>query len=339
LRAFSAMKIGVVGYGYWGPNLVRNFHELEGVNVKWVADMRPERRALAQRRYPGLQATESADDIFADPEVDAVVVATPVRSHYALAKAALERGKHVLLEKPMTPTAAEGEELIELADRSGLVLMVDHTFIYTGAVRKMKELIDSGDLGELLYVDSVRVNLGLFQSDVDVIWDLAPHDLSILMHLVAEKPTHVSVVAGSHTPSRLADVAYVALHYGSDFLANLHVSWLSPVKIRQMLLGGSRRMLVYNDTEPSEKIAVYDRGVVVKSQEDIYQTLVDYRMGDMSAPKLDNREALSLECAHFVDCIKSKKVPLTSGEAGLQVVRALEAASESLKRGGARILL
>jgi predicted dehydrogenase len=331
------LRVGVVGYGYWGPNLVRNFMETSGVTVTRVADGRPERRALVEKRYPAIKASESAEELFRASDVDAVAIATPVSSHYALAKAALQAGKHVLLEKPMTESAAQGAELIELADKAGLVLMVDHTFIYTGAVRKMKDLIDSGELGELLYLDSVRVNLGLFQHDVDVIWDLAPHDLSILVHLMKERPTHVSAVAAAHTPSRLADVAYVALHYNSDFLANLHVNWLSPVKIRQMLVAGSRRMVVYDDMKPSEKIAVYDRGVTITNKEDVYKMLVDYRMGDMLAPKLDNREALALEATHFADCIANKKAPMTSAQSGLDVVKILEGASESLKRGGGKI--
>src|SRR5713226_1195961 len=234
------MKIGVIGYGYWGPNLVRNFAELDSTEIKWCADKRTERLALVKKRYPSINVTEGADEIFSDSEVNAVVIATPVSTHYSLAKQALERGKHVLVEKPMTRSVAEGEELLALATEKGLILMVDHTFIYTGAVRKMKEILDVGELGELYYLDSVRVNLGLFQSDIDVLWDLAPHDLAILTYLIRETPKFVSVTGADHTGSGLVDMAYVAIHFANTFIAHVHVNWLSPVKIRQMLIGGSR---------------------------------------------------------------------------------------------------
>jgi predicted dehydrogenase len=331
------MKIGVIGYGYWGPNLVRNFADIEGVEIKWCADRLAERRALVKRRYPYLDVTESADEIFADPEVDAVVIATPVTSHYLLVKRALERGKHVLVEKPMTQTVEEGEELLQLAEKAGLVLMVDHTFIYTGAVRKMKEILEVGELGELHYFDSVRVNLGLLQHDIDVLWDLGPHDLSILTYLVSEAPQYVSATGADHMGSGLCDVVYMTVHFPHNFIAHFHLNWLSPVKIRQMLIGGSRRMLVYNDMEPSEKVRVYDRGIRVTTQEGLYKTLVDYRTGDMWAPKLEFREALSVECEHFVECVRFNKVPRTGAAAGLTVVRLLEAGAKSLGAGGARI--
>jgi len=331
------MKIGVIGYGYWGPNLVRNFADIEGVEIKWCADKLAERRALVKRRYPYLNTSESADEIFGDPEVDAVVIATPVTSHYLLVKRALERGKHVLVEKPMTQTVEEGEELLQLAEKAGLVLMVDHTFIYTGAVRKMKEILEVGELGELHYFDSVRVNLGLLQHDIDVLWDLGPHDLSILTFLVPEAPLYVSATGADHTGSGLSDVVYMTVHFPHNFIAHFHLNWLSPVKIRQMLIGGSRRMLVYNDMEPSEKVRVYDRGIRVTTQEGLYKTLVDYRTGDMWAPKLEFREALSAECEHFVECVRFNKVPRTGAAAGLTVVRLLEAAAKSLGAGGARI--
>ena len=331
------MKIGVVGYGYWGPNLVRNFGELDGVTVKWCADKRGDRRSLLEKRHPSIRSTDNAQQIFDDPEVSAVVIATPVATHHCLAKQALENGKHVLVEKPMTRSAVEATELIELADKKGLVLMVDHTFIYTGAVRKMKEIIDAGELGELYYLDSVRINLGLFQSDIDVLWDLAPHDLAVLTYLVGETPTFVSAAGADHTGSGLVDVAYMTIYFPNNFIAHVHANWLSPVKIRQMLIGGSRRMLVYNDMEPSEKVRVYDRGVRVTTEEGIHNTLVDYRTGDMWAPKLDNREALALECEHFLECIRSGKVPLSNANAGLLVVRLLEAAKNSMAMGGARV--
>jgi predicted dehydrogenase len=316
---------------------MRNLAETEGVELRWCAETRPERRALANKRYPSVQVTDDAARILQAPDVEAVVIATPLSSHHALALQALEHGKHVLIEKPMTRTVAEGADLIERAQRYKLVLMVDHTFIYTGAVRRMKEIIDAGELGDLHYLDAVRVNLGLFQHDADVLWDLAPHDLAILTHLIGERPKHVSALGADHTGSGLVDVAYMTLHFADNFIAHLHVNWMSPVKIRRMLIGGSRRMLAYDDMEPSEKVRVYDRGVRVTTQESIYRTLVDYRTGDMWAPKLENREALALECEHFAQCVRFGKLPRTDGEAGLQVVRLLDAASRSLAAGGTRV--
>jgi predicted dehydrogenase len=310
---------------------------MEGVELAWCADGRAERLALAKRRFPWIQVAESADAIFADDSVEAVVIATPVGTHHALAKRALERGKHVLIEKPIARTVAEAEELCALAEKKGLTLMVDHTFIYTGAVRKMKEIVDVGELGSLHYLDSVRVNLGLFQHDVDVLWDLAPHDLAILAYLIQEPPRYVSAIGAEHTGSGLVDVAYMTVQFANQFLAHFHVNWLSPVKIRQMLIGGSRRMLVYNDMEPSEKVRVYDRGVKVTTRDGIYQTLIDYRTGDMWAPKLELREALSVEAEHFVECARLRKVPWSGAEAGLRVVRLLEAAGRSLQSGGGRV--
>jgi predicted dehydrogenase len=330
------LKIGIIGYGYWGPNLVRNFAEIDGVELKWCADKIPSRRALVKRRYPAINAAEHADEILDDPEVDAVVIATPVTSHYLLVKRALERDKHVLVEKPMAQTVQECEELLELAEKKGLILMVDHTFLFTGAVRKMKEILEDRELGELHYFDSVRVNLGLFQHDIDVLWDLGPHDLSILNYLIQEPPKFVSATGADHTGSGLCDVVYMTVHFTSNFLVHCSFNWLSPVKIRQMLIGGSRRMLVYNDMEPSEKIRVYDRGVRVTTQEGIYNSLIDYRMGDVWAPKLDNREALAVECEHFVECVRFDKIPRTGAAAGLNVVRLLQAATTSLGKGGTR---
>src|SRR5215470_11942617 len=331
------IKVGLIGYGYWGPNLLRNLHETEGVEVKRCVDLRPERRDAASKRYPTVQISAEADEILDDREIDAVVLATPVFTHYALAKQALEANKHVLVEKPMTRTVKEAEELIELAESNDRVLMVDHTFVYTGAVRRMKEIIDAGELGELYYFDSVRVNLGLFQHDIDVIWDLAPHDVSILTYLIPEKPHSVSAVGADHTGRGLVDVAYLTLHFANNFIAHFHVNWLSPVKVRQNLIGGSRRMLVYDDMEPSEKVRIYDRGIQVRSQEGIYKALVDYRMGDVWSPKLDVREALSVECEHFVNCIRTGANPNSDGESGLQVVKILEAATDSVINGGQRV--
>jgi predicted dehydrogenase len=333
------VKIGIIGYGYWGPNLARNFAEMEGVTLAWCADRRAERLALARRRFPWIQVAEDADAVFGDDSVEAVVIATPVGTHHALVRQALERGKHVLIEKPITRTVAEAEDLCALAEKKGLTLMVDHTFIYTGAVRKMKEIVDVGELGGLHYLDSVRVNLGLFQHDVNVLWDLAPHDLAILAYLIHEPPRYVSATGADHTGSGLVDVAYMTVQFDNQFLAHFHVNWLSPVKIRQMLIGGSRRMLVYNDMEPSEKVRVYDRGVNVTTRDGIYQTLIDYRTGDMWAPKLELREALSAEAEHFVECVRFKKIPQSGATAGLQVVRMLAAAGRSLASGGGRVAI
>jgi predicted dehydrogenase len=328
------MNIGVIGYGYWGPNLLRNLSETPGVNALWCVDSRRERRELARKRYPDIAITDRMEDVLKDARVTAVAIATPVSTHYALAKKALEHGKHVLVEKPMTRTVAEAEELVALARQKGVLLMVDHTFIYTGAVRKTKALLDAGELGNLYYFDSVRVNLGLFQHDIDVLWDLAPHDLSILSHLIPQRPRCVTAVGTDHTGSGLVDVAYMTVHYEDSFLAHFHVNWLSPVKMRRILVGGSRQMLVYDDMEPSEKLRLYDRGINVTTREGIYRTLVDYRMGDMWAPKLEIREALAVECDHFAECVRKLKKPLSDGEAGLSVVRLLEAASKSMAAHG-----
>jgi predicted dehydrogenase len=330
------IKTGVIGYGYWGPNLVRNLLETEGAEVVSCADLRPDRRAIAQKRYPTLKVVPDAEAIIDDPALEAVVIATPLSTHFDFAKRAIQQGKHVLIEKPMARTAAEAEELIELADDHGVVLMVDHTFIYTGAVRRMKELLTTGELGELYYFDSVRVNLGIFQRDTDVLWDLAPHDLSILSHLIPQAPKYVAAVGADHVGQGFADMVYLTISFANSFLAHIHVNWLSPVKVRQTLIGGDRRMLVYDDMEPTEKVRVYDSGIKVTTQEGIYATLVDYRTGDMWAPKLDVREALSVECAHFIDCVRFKKMPWTGGSAGLAVVRLLEAASKSLAAKGRR---
>jgi predicted dehydrogenase len=333
------IKVGLIGYGYWGPNLLRNLRETDGVEVTRCVDLRPERRAAASKRYPTVQVSAEADDILNDSEIDAVVIATPVFTHYALARQALEANKHVLVEKPMTRTTKEAEELIQLAKSRQVVLMVDHTFVYTGAVRRMKEIIEAQELGELYYFDSVRVNLGLFQHDIDVIWDLAPHDVSILTYLIPEKPHSVSAVGADHTGRGLVDVAYLTLHFTNNFIAHFHVNWLSPVKLRHNLIGGSRRMLVYDDMEPSEKVRVYDRGIQVRSQEGIYKALVDYRMGDVWSPKVDVREALSVECEHFVKCICTGTNPNSDGQSGLQVVKILEAATESVINGGHPVVI
>ncbi|KIL97773.1 hypothetical protein CCC_00834 [Paramagnetospirillum magnetotacticum MS-1] len=329
------VKIGVVGYGYWGPNIVRNFAETPGAQLVAVSDLRDDKRALVERRYPGIRATRDAREIFAATDIDAVAIATPVGSHYELALAALRAGKHVLVEKPMTADAAQARHLIEEAEKRGLTLMVDHTFCYTGAVRKMKEMVETGELGDLYYYDSLRVNLGLFQHDVNVIWDLAVHDLSILEFVVPHKPLAVSAVGMSHVPGTPENLAYITVFYDSPFIAHVNVNWLAPVKVRKTLLGGSRKMAVYDDLEPSEKLKVYDKGITTTpSPEQIYQMLVGYRSGDMWAPQLAGTEALSLETRHFIDCIKGKTQPVTDGAMGLGVVEILAAASQSMALRG-----
>jgi len=329
------IRVGVIGYGYWGPNLVRNFAERPDAQVVVVADRRPERLDQVQRRYPTIRVTTDPSDLIADPAVDAVVIATPVGLHFELAMAALRGGKHVLVEKPMASTSDEASRLIDEAQRRRLVLMVDHTFVYTGAVQKIRELVGSGELGDLYYYDSVRINLGLFQQDVDVLWDLAVHDLSIMDFVLPQQPVSVSATGLAHVPGRPKDIAYMTMFFDGPMIAHVHASWLAPVKVRRTLLGGSRRMIVFDDLEGSEKIKVYDSGISVDpSPENVYQMLVGYRTGDMWAPKLSVTEALAVEAAHFVDCVTRGARPTSDGEAGLRVVRLLEAASASMQDHG-----
>ncbi len=328
------IKLGVVGYGYWGPNQVRNFYANKDANVACVCDVSKERLNLVATSYPSVKTTTDYKDIMKDPDIDAVVICTPVSSHFPLAQEALENDKHVLLEKPMTATVEESEKLIDLAEKKKKVLMVDHTFLYTGAVRKMKEMVQKGELGDIYYFDSVRVNLGLFQHDVNVIWDLAPHDFSIMDYLLQKEPEMVSAVGVCHLGD-LENIAYVTVQYPGNLLGHLHVNWLAPVKVRTTLIGGTKRMIVYDDTEPSEKIKIYDKGVSYsEKKEDVYQMLIQYRSGDMLAPKLDSTEALKLVSKEFVDSVNQNRKPLTDGEAGLKVVKLLQASTESMKNKG-----
>jgi predicted dehydrogenase len=331
----GVIRIGVVGYGYWGPNLVRNFVDCKDAVVRMVCDPRQERLAQAARRYPGITTATTAAEVYNDPHVDAVVIATPVETHFDLALASLRAGKHVLVEKPITANSDEASRLIDEAQARNLVLMVGHTFVYTGAVRKMRELSESGELGEIYYYDSVRINLGLFQKDVNVLWDLAVHDLAIMDYVLRQRPVSVSCTGLAHLPGRPENIAYMTMFFEDSLIAHVHVNWLSPVKVRRTLLGGSRRMVMFDDLEGSEKIKVYDRGISVNpSPENVYQMLIGYRTGDMWAPQLAVTEALSVEAAHFVDCIRQSTKPTTDGEAGLRVVRLLEAASESMAAKG-----
>jgi predicted dehydrogenase len=334
------ITVGVIGYGYWGPNLVRNFVETAGARVAWVTDVRPERLPLVTARYPTIRVSTDYRDILNDPAVDAVAIATPVSSHFELGLAAITAGKHVLLEKPMASSSDEATRLIAEADSRALTLMVDHTFVYTPAVQKMRELTRDGQLGDIYYYDSVRINLGLFQHDVNVLWDLAVHDLSIMDFVLGRQPVAVSATGLAHVPGEPENIAYMTMFFDGDLIAHVHANWLAPVKVRRTLLGGSRRMVIFDDLEASEKIKVYDRGISVNSsQEKKYQMLIGYRTGDMWAPQLAIREALQAETAHFVDCIANQKTPVTDGAAGLRVVRLLEAATQSMKSQGALVAI
>lgn len=328
------IHIGVIGYGYWGPNIVRNFYGQEDCKVTVICDANEQSLARASKLYPGVRLVTDPHDLIRSPEVDAVAVITPVSTHYAFAREALLNGKHIFVEKPFTATVAEAEELVELAAARNLTIMVDHTFLFTGAVLKIKELVDNGTLGKLLYYDSTRVNLGLFQHDVNVVWDLAPHDLSIMDYLLPGTPDAVVATGQTHYNSH-EDVAYITVYYPNSMIAHFNVNWISPVKVRTTLIGGEKQMLVWNDLEPDEKIKIYNKGVDVTSREGVYNLLVSYRSGDMHAPRIQQVEALKLEARYFLDCVRKGERPHNDGEAGLRVVKMLAAADESLRtRGG-----
>jgi predicted dehydrogenase len=327
--------VGVIGYGYWGPNLARNFADNAEVRLQAICDLRGERLAEAQRRYPNIRTTQRPTDLLDDARIDALAIATPVSSHYELARAALHAGKHVLVEKPLATTSQQARELAEQASRRDRVLMVDHTFIYTGAVQKIHDIVRNEKFGQLYYFDSVRVNLGIFQRDVTVLWDLAVHDLAILDYVVPGVPHAVAAIGAQHVSGQPISMAYLTLFFANGCLAHLHVNWLAPVKVRRTLIGGSNQMIVYDDLEPSEKVKVYNKGVEASnSGEGAYQMLVNYRLGDMWAPQLPTTEALKTEVQHFVTCIHNSEKPMSDGWAGLRVIRVLEAASESLARRG-----
>ena len=330
------MKIAVVGLGYWGPNLVRNFVSTDGVEGVIACDTIPRRLENIKKRFPLVETSSSLDDILQSDDVAGVAIATPVSTHYPLGVKVLEAGKHLLLEKPMTAKTSEAERLLDLAFSKMLTITVDHTFVYTSAVQKMKELIMKGDIGDILYFDSVRVNLGLFQHDTNVIWDLAPHDVSIMDYLIEDKPIAVSCVGINHF-NEFEDVAYVTVHFADRLIAQFHVNWLSPVKVRRIMLGGTKLMVVYDDMEASEKIKVYDRGVDVKEEDAVYKKLVQYRTGNMYSPNIDSGEALGRMTAEFVECINTGKPSISDGQAGVNVVKVLEAANISVKAGGRRV--
>lgn len=328
------MNFGVIGYGYWGPNVVRNLASLEGSQVLVIADLDAAARNRAQRAYPNIRVTADPGEVLTSTKIDAVAIVSPVWTHYQLAKAALLNGKHVFVEKPFTLNSAQGEELVELGQKRNLKIMVDHTFLFTGAVRKISQLMEDGQLGKLYYYDSTRVNLGLLQHDVNVLWDLAPHDLSIMDYLIKGEPQAV-VATGEKHLNDYEDIAFMTIYFPEKVIAHINVNWLSPVKVRMTLIGGEKRMVVWNDLVADEKIRVYDRGVKTTNQEGVYKLLVNYRSGDMWAPRLEQLEALQQEMKYFVECIETGKDPINDGRAGLRIVKMLEAATTSLaQRGG-----
>jgi len=336
--AEEVLRVGVIGYGYWGPNIVRNLHGQKHLQATMVCDKSAASLARVRKAYPGIETVSDPMDVVRSPEIDAVAVITPVWTHYELAKLALENGKHVFIEKPFTSNSAQAEELINLAARKNLTIMVDHTFLFTGAVRKIRELTQSGALGDLYYYDSLRVNLGLFQHDVSVIWDLAPHDLAIMDHVIQAEPEAI-VATGEKHLNDVEDVAFMTIYFPRNVIAHINVNWLSPVKIRTTLIGGQKKMVVWNDLVADEKIRVYDKGVQITSGDGIRDLLVSYRTGDMWAPQLEPMEALHTEMNYFADCVLNGKTPFNDGHAGLRIVRMLEAAEESIRKRGELIRL
>jgi predicted dehydrogenase len=332
------LRFGVIGYGYWGPNVVRNLSHLNNATLSTVCDKSPTAQRRLQKAHPSVQFSSDPNELINSPDIDVVAVITPVWTHYELAKAALLNGKHVFVEKPFTSNAAQAEELIEIAEKKNLKIMVDHTFLFTGAVKKISQLVDEGALGKLFYYDSTRVNLGLFQHDVNVIWDLAPHDLSIMDHVIRKEAEAIVATGETHFNGH-EDVAYITLYFPDKVIAHINVNWLSPVKVRTTLIGGEKKMLVWNDLEADEKIKIYDKGVNVSNREGVYNLLVNYRSGDMCAPKIQQGEALTDELSYFVDCIVNDETPRNDGHAGLRVVRMLEAANTSLRQRGALVYL
>lgn len=332
-RGTSTLKIGVIGYGYWGPNVVRNFYNVPNATVVAVADVSPKSLERVRSLYPSMELTTNADDILTDPDIDVVAVVTPITHHFPLAKKALEHGKHVFVEKPFTASVAEAEELIELAESKNLLIMVDHTFLFTGAVRKIRELIDNGTLGRLYYYDSTRVNLGIFQHDANVVWDLAPHDLSIIDYLIPDAPSAVVATGEKHVNGE-EDMAFITMYFPGKVIAHLNVNWLSPVKVRTTLIGGEKRMLVWNDLEADEKIRVYDKGIERSGGNAPYDVRVIYRTGDLWVPRVEQVEALSLEAKYFVECIFKGETPINDGASGLRVVQMIEAINQSMAQRG-----
>ena len=337
-KMVSTIKFGVIGYGYWGPNVVRNLQSTAGAELAAVCDKSSTSRRKVHKKCPGVYVTPDSLELLTSPELDAVAIVTPVWTHFELAKIALENGKHVFIEKPFTNSIAQAEQLINLAEQKNLKIMVDHTFLFTGAVRKIKQLVQEGSLGKLYYYDSTRVNLGLFQHDVNVIWDLAPHDLSIMDHLLEQKPEAL-VATGQPHLNGYEDIAFITLYFPEKVIAHINVNWLSPVKVRMTLIGGEKKMLVWNDLEADEKIKIYDKGIDISGREGVYDLLVNYRSGDMWAPQLEQVEALRQELSYFVDCISNNSAPFNDGAAGYRVVKVLEAANKSIRKRGSLVYL
>ena len=335
----NSIRIGAIGYGYWGPNVVRNLYALDNCRVVAICDKNQAALRRANRAFSDIELTTDVTKLLTSPQIDAVAVVTPVWTHFELAKCALENGKHVFVEKPFTSTTQQAEELIELAERKRLKIMVDHTFLFTGSVRKIRQLVDDGTLGPLYYFDSIRVNLGLFQHDVNVMWDLAPHDLSIMNYVIREKAEAVVATGGRHL-NGLADVAFITVYFPSSVVAHINVNWLSPVKIRTTLIGGEKKMLVWDDLEPDEKIKVYDKGITIAGDpQGARETLIGYRTGDMWAPQVSLVEGLRTETQHFLECVTHGRQPLTDGHCGLRLTRILEAAAQSLSQRGQPVAL
>jgi len=332
----AVLKIGVIGYGYWGPNVVRNFYNTPSATVVAVCDFNPKALQRVRRTYPSMETTANPADILTRPDIDAVAIVTPISHHFSLAKAALNNGKHVFVEKPFTASVAEAEELVELAERKNLRIMVDHTFLFSGAVRKIRELMDNRTLGNLYYYDSTRVNLGLFQHDANVVWDLAPHDLSIIDHLIADGPEAIVATGEKHVNGK-EDMAFITMYFPNKIIAHLNVNWLSPVKVRTTLIGGEKKMLVWNDLEADEKIKVYDKGIDKFNADEGYDLRVNYRAGDLWVPRIEQVEALALETQYFVDCVINGQNPFNDGMAGLRVVQTLEAIDRSMSQKGGMI--
>lgn len=330
------INVAVIGYGYWGPNLVRNFIENSSTDVSYVCDLDESRLEVFKSKNLPIRTTSNYNNVLKDNNVQMIAISTPVSTHYNLAANALKAGKHVFIEKPMTSNVSQAERLLNLAEKQNLMLFVDHTFIYTEAVKTIKKIISSGEIGDIYYFDSVRVNLGLFQHDVNVIWDLVPHDFAIMDYLIPDKPVLVSAIGASRVSGKIEDIAYVTIKFQSGVIAHFHVNWISPVKIRKIIIGGNKKMIVFDDLIPDEKIKVYDKGVTLmdSSKDELYKNLIEYRIGDMYSPRIESNEALKVEISHLVECIKQNKKPVTDGKAGLRVVKLLEAAQKSLKKSG-----
>lgn len=329
------LNIAVIGYGYWGPNIVRNFYSFKNVNVEFICDINPSSLKKSQQDFPFIKTTKNPKSIFSSQKIDAVAIVTPLSTHYELTKKALLSGKHVFVEKPFVSNSQQAKELLEISTKRKLIIMVDHTFLFTGSVRKIKELINNNVIGKLYYYDSIRVNLGLFQNDTNVLWDLAPHDFSIMDYLIDEKPVGVVATGKDHFERGLEDTAFITVFFENNIIAHFNFNWLSPVKIRSVFIGGSKKMVVWNDLESNEKIKIYDKGVKIMNKKNVRNILVDYRIGDILVPKIDMTEALKLEVGYFIDCVLKHKKPVNDGYQGLRIIKLLEATHSSLKKQGA----